>query len=199
MGNGQVFEPRQRSYIYKLKIALLLHMKNLSILLFLLPLLAGCRKMDAGFDMTYRRTFTIPVGWNPSSTFTITFADIPVDSAVFFQANNMTSDKVGEIVPRSMTLRPIFSGDGDLSFIRRAEVFMFDSQLTPSSEQSIFYNDEVQLTGSGQINFVPNNADVRKKFLSGNGRFRIRIKFTFNQVTSRSYDVEWNAAFLAKT
>ena len=174
-------------------------MKKIHILLFLLPLLAGCRKVDTGFDMTYRRTFTIPVGWNPASTFTITFADIAVDSAVFFQANNITSDKVGQIVPRSLNLRPTFSGDGDLSFIRKAEVYIFDSQLTPSSEQVIFYNDEAQLTGSGQINFVPYNADVRKKFLSGNGRFRIRIKFTFNQITSRSYDVEWNAVFLAKT
>ena len=127
-------------------------MKNLCILLFLLPLLAGCRKIDAGFDMTYRRTFTIPLGWNPIKTFTIVFADVPVDSAVFFQANNITADKVGQIVPRSMTIRPVFSGDGDLTFVRRVEAAIFDSQLTPSSEQIVFYNDEVQLTSGSQIN-----------------------------------------------
>lgn len=174
-------------------------MKKIHILLFLLPLLAGCRKIDAGFDMTYRRPFTIPVGWNPLETFRIVFADTPVDSAVFFQANNITSDKVGQIVPRSMTIRPVFNGDGDLTFVRRVEAAIFDSQLTPSSEQIIFYNDEVQLTGGSQINLIPLNVDVRKKFLSGNGRFRMQIKLYFNQITSRSYDVEWNATFLAKT
>ncbi len=174
-------------------------MKKIHIFLFLLPLLAGCRKIDAGFDMTYRRTFTIPVGWSPAQTFTVTFVDTPVDSAVFFQANNITSDKVGEIVPRSMTIRPVFNGDGNLNFIRRVEAFILDSQLTPASEQPVFYNDEVQLTTGSQINLIPINADVRKKFLSGNGRYRMKIKFTFNQITSRSYDLEWNAVFLAKT
>ena len=174
-------------------------MKNLRLLLFLLPLLAGCRKTDAGFDMTYRRTFTIPVGWNPIETFTVVFADTPVDSAVFFQANNISSDKVGQIVPHSMSIRSVFSGDGDLSFIRKVEASIFDSQLTPSSEQIVFYNDEVRPTNGGQINLIPLNVDVRKKFLSGNGRYRMRIKFYFTSVTSRSYDVEWNAAFLAKT
>ena len=174
-------------------------MKKIHILFFLLPILAGCRKVDAGFDMTYRRTFTIPVGWNPIQTFTIVFADTPVDSAVFFQANNITSDKVGQIVPRSMTIRPVFSGDGDLTFVRRVEAAIFDSQLTPASEQTVFYNDEVQLTSGSQINLVPLNVDVRPKFLAGNGRYRMRIKFYFNQVTARSYDLEWNAVFLAKT
>jgi hypothetical protein len=174
-------------------------MKNVRILLFLLPLLAGCRKIDAGFDMTYRRPFTIPVGWNPIETFRIVFADTPVDSAVFFQANNISSDKVGQIVPRSMTIRPVFNGDGDLGFVRKVEAAIFDSQLTPSSEQIIFYNDEVRTTNGGQINLIPLNVDVRKKFLSGNGRYRMQIKMYFIGVTTRSYDVEWNATFLAKT
>jgi hypothetical protein len=175
-------------------------MKNLKfLLLLLLPILAGCRKTDPGFDMTYKRAFTIPIGWASFETFTITFADIPVDSAVFFQANNITSDKVGQIVPQSMYIRSVFNGDGSLNIIRKVEVLMFDSQLTPSSEQTIFYNDQVPLSTSSEITLVPVNADVRKRFLSGNGRFRLRLKIYFNELTQRSYDVEWNATFLAKT
>jgi hypothetical protein len=175
-------------------------MKNLKFLLLLsLPILAGCRKADPGFEMTYKRTFTIPVGWASFETFTITFADIPVDTAVFFQANNITGDKVGQIVPQTMNIRSIFSGDGSLNIIRKVEVLMFDSQLTPSSEQTIFYNDQVPISTSSQITLVPTSADVRKRFMSGNGKFRLRLKIYFNEFTQRSYDVEWSASFLAKT
>ncbi len=174
-------------------------MKNLKFLLLLLPILAGCRKTDAGFDMTYKRSFTIPVGWDPFSTFTATFVDIPVDTALFFQANSISSDKIGQIVPRSMNVRTVFSGDGTLNIVRKVEVLMFDSQLTPSSEQLVFYNDEVLPSTTSQITLVPTGADVRKRFLEGNGRFRLRLKIYFNDVTQRSYEVEWNATFLAKT
>jgi hypothetical protein len=174
-------------------------MKKLHFLFLLLPLLAGCRKTDAGFDMTYRRPFRFDVGLNTFETHTYTFRDIAVDTAIFFQANGMTSDKVGQIAPRSMNIRLVFNGDGNLNFIRRVEVSLFDTQMSPSSEKVAFYNDDVQLSNSGQITLVPFNSDVRKLFISGNGRYNLRIKVNVREIPSRSYDVEWNATFLAKT
>ena len=172
-------------------------MKNYIFLLLLLPFLAGCRKTDVGFDMTYRRTFRINVGLDPFFSANYLFSDIPVDTAVFFQANgNITSDKIGQIVPRNMTIRPIFSGDGDLSIVRRVDVAIFDTKM--NSETAVFYNNDVRLS-NGQINLIPDNSDVRKLFLSGNGRYNLRIKIYFYDITPRSYDVEWSATFLAKT
>ena len=167
-------------------------------LLFLLPLLAGCRKTDAGFDMTYRRTFTIPVGLSTFETHVFLFKDIPVDTAVFFKINNIDSaNKVGQIVPRSMNIRLVFSGDGILNFIRRVDVVVLDTKL--ATEVTAFYNDDVQLTSGGQITLVPFNSDVRKLFLSGDGRYALRIRLNLREIPARSFDVEWNATFLAKT
>ena len=175
-------------------------MKNLKLLLFLLPLLAGCRKTDAGFDMTYRRTFTIPVGLSTFETHTFVFRDIAVDSALFFKANGIDSaNLVGQIVPRSMNIRLVFNGDGNLNFVRKVEVSIFDTQMSASSEKIVFYNDDVPLSNTGQVTLVPFNADIRKLFLSGNGRYNLRVRLNFREIPSRSYDVEWNAVFLAKT
>lgn len=173
-------------------------MKNLKYFLFLLPLLAGCRKTDTGFDMTYRRTFTIPVGLNTFETHVFRFNDIPVDTAIFFRVNNIDSDSlVGQIVPRSMNIRLIFNGDGLLNFIKRIDVAVLDTKL--ATEVTAFYNDDVSLTTGGQIILIPFNADVRKLFLSGDGRYALRIKLNLREIPTRSFDVEWNATFLAKT
>lgn len=174
-------------------------MKKLIFLLFALPFLSDCRKADAGFDMNYRRTFNIAVGLNTFETHIYTFRDIAVDTSVFFQANNITVDKIGQVAPRSMNIRLVFNGDGNLNFIRRVEVSIFDSQMSASSEKVAFYNDDVQLSSGGQITLVPFNSDVRKLFLEGNGRYNLRIKVNLREIPSRSYDVEWNAIFLAKT
>jgi hypothetical protein len=174
-------------------------MKNLKFLLFLLPLLAGCRKTDAGFDMTYRRTFTIPVGFNTFDTHNFTFRDIAVDTGVFFRANNIDSvGLVGQIVPRSMNIRLIFNGDGNLNLVRKVEVFLLDTQ-NAGIERTVFYNDEVPLSTASQITLIPLNVDVRKLFLSSDGRIHLRIKMNLREIAPRSFDVEWNAVFLAKT
>ena len=182
------------------------NMKNYLFPLLFLPFLAGCRKSDAiccspsaGFDMTYRRTFNIAVGLNTFETHIYIFRDIAVDTAAFFQANgNVKSDTIGQILPRSMNIRLIFSGDGNLNAVSRIEVSLFDTQMSASSEKVIFYNDDVQLSNNGQIILVPFNSDVRKLFLLGNGRYNLRIRVNLREIPSRSYDVEWNAAFFAK-
>jgi hypothetical protein len=175
-------------------------MKKIIWLLFLLPLLSGCRKTEAGFDMTYRRTFTIPVGLNTFETHFFLFKEIAVDTSVFFRANNIDSvGLVGQIVPRSMNIRLVFNGDGNLDFIRRVEVSLFDTQTSASSEKVVYYNDDVQLSSGGQVTLIPYNSDVRKLFISGNGRYNLRIKINLREIPTRSYDVEWNAVFLAKT
>ncbi|MDZ7881264.1 MAG: hypothetical protein U5L45_26615 [Saprospiraceae bacterium] len=174
-------------------------MKRLMYLLFLLPLLTGCRKTEQGFDMTYRRTFTIPVGLSTFDSHFFLFKDIPVDTAVFFPLNGATSDQIGQVAPRSMNIRLVFNGDGNLNFIRRIEVSLFDTQTSASSEKVAFYNDDVLLSNSGQIQLVPFNSDARKLFLSGNGRYNLRVKLNLREIPTRSYDVEWNATFLAKT
>ena len=182
------------------------NMKNYPFLLLLLPFLAGCRKTDSiccspssGFDMTYRRTFNIAVGLNTFETHVYIFRDIAVDTAVFFQANNnVKSDTIGQIVPRSMNIRLVFNGDGNLNAVSRVEVSLFDTQMSASSEKVVFYNDDVQLANNGQITLIPFNSDVRKLFLSGNGRYNLRIRVNLREIPSRSYDVEWNATFFAK-
>jgi hypothetical protein len=180
-------------------------MKNLIYFLFLLPLLAGCRKTDGeltitekDFDMTYRRRFTIPVGLSTFETHVFGFKDIAVDTSVFFQLKNVTSDSIAQIVPRSMNIRLIFNGDGNLNFIRKVEVSLFDTQVSAASEKVVFYNDDVLLSNSGQIQLIPFNADVRKLFLAGNGRYYLRLRLTLRDIPARSYDVEWNTVFLAK-
>jgi hypothetical protein len=175
-------------------------MKKIIWLLFLLPILSGCRKTEPGFDMTYRRTFTIPVGLNTFESHFFLFKEIPVDTAVFFRANKIdTVSLVGQIVPRSMNIRLVFNGDGNLNFIRRVEVSLFDTQTSASSEKVVYYNDDVQLSSGGQVTLIPGNIDVRKLFISGNGRYNLRIKINLREIPTRSYDVEWNATFLAKT
>jgi hypothetical protein len=182
-------------------------MKNLKLLFLFLPLLAGCHKSDAvfiktdrDFDMSYRDKFVIPVGLSTFEAHIFTFKNIAVDTAVFFQANKLDSvGKITQIIPRSMNVRLVFNGDGNLNFVRRVEVSVFDAQISAGSEQVIFYNDDVQLSNSGQINLIPLNSDVRKLFISGNGRYVLRIKFNLREITQRSYDVEWNTVFLAKT
>lgn len=173
-------------------------MKNLRLLLFLLPLLAACRKTETGFDMTYRRTFTIPVGLSTAQSHTYVFRDIAVDTSVFFRANGIDSVAlIGEIVPKNMNIRLIFNGDGNLSFISRVEVVVLDNKLL--TEYMAFYNNDLPLSSTGQVTLIPDASNVRKLFLTGDGRFALRIKLNFREIPSRSYDVEWNAVFLAKT
>jgi hypothetical protein len=181
-------------------------MKNLKFLILMLPILMGCHKSDPvftktakDFDMTYREKFTIPVGLSTFDTHIFSFKNIAVDTSIFFRAGNLDSvEKIMQIVPRSMNIRLIFSGDGNLNFVRRVEVSLFDTQISAASEKIVFYNEDVQPSSSGQITLIPLNSDVRKLFISGNGRYVLRIKLNLNDITTRSYDVEWNATFLAK-
>ena len=95
-----------------------------------------------------------------------------------------------------MNIHLVFSGDGDLSIVRRVDVAVFDTKM--NSETAVFYNNDVRVS-NGQINLIPDNSDVRQLFLSGNGRYNLRVKLYFYDITPRSYDVEWSATFLAKT
>ncbi len=180
-------------------------MKNIKLLLFLLPFLAGCRKVDdvftktaKDFDMIYRQPFTIPVGLSTFETHIFLFKNIAVDTAQFFRAGNLDSaQRITQIVPTSMNIRLIFNGDGNLALVRRVEVSVFDNQVSAASEKVIFYNEDVQLS-SGQIPLIPLNSDLRKLLIDGNGRYTLRVKLNFREIPTRSYDVEWNATFLAK-
>jgi hypothetical protein len=127
------------------------------------------------------------------------FNDIAVDTSVFFQLKNSTRDSIAQIVPRSMNIRLVFNGDGNLNFIRKVEVSLFDTQMSAASEKIVYYNDDVLLSNSGQIQLIPLNTDVRKLFLAGSGRYNLRLRLNLRDIPARSYDVEWNTIYLAKS
>ena len=148
--------------------------------------------------MTYKRTFSIDVGLNPFESHYFAFRDIAVDTAIFFKANGgVTSADINQILPRSMSLRTIYGGDGaNFSFLSQVEVSVFDDKLTPSSEQIIFFRDDVPLSNNPQLLLIANNQDVKKLFFSGN-HYVLRIKMRLREIPNRSIDTEWNLTFLA--
>ncbi len=172
--------------------------KYLLFLLFL-PFLSACRKTETGIDMTYRRQFEIPVGLAAGPSHNFVLINIPSDTAVFFQINNLTASQINGVVPRSMNIRTIFQGGGNtFANVDHVEVVIFDPDRPAVPEIPIFYRYDVPLSTSDRLDLVPDGNNIQKFILDGK-RFNIRIKLFFREITPRSVDVEANIIFLGKT
>lgn len=168
-----------------------------SLILITLLSVWGCRKKEAGFEMNYRRQFTLPIGLDMFSSHNFEFKDIPADTAVFFQANSInSSNQISRIEPYSMSLRTVFGG-GDFVVIDKVEVWISDPSRPSLTPQIIFFRDDVPLSTGPRLDLVPNNVDV-KPFLIGGSRYALRINLRLRSITERSVDVEWNTSFFAK-
>ena len=175
-------------------------MKNIAFCLLTACLFfQNCKKTEAGFDLTYRRAFTIDVGLNTIESHNFKFNDIASDTAVFFQANGGTSSAlVKQLVPRSMNIRTVFATDGSrLAFVDRVEVFISDPNRPQLGELPIFYRTDIPLSTDARIDLFPENVDVQK-FLFNARTYSMRLNFRFRETPTRSVDVEWNTDFLAK-
>ncbi len=173
--------------------------KYLLLFILSLSLLSACRKSETGFEMSYRRQFEIPVGLPASKSHNYVLLDIPSDTAIFFQINNMTVSQVTGVVPRTMSLKTVFQGGGKtFANVDRVEVVIFDPNRPTVPEIPIFYRYDVPLSTGDVLTLVP-DADNISKFVLDGKTFNIRIKLFFREVTPRSVEIEANIAFLAKT
>jgi hypothetical protein len=173
--------------------------KYLLPVLFFLSFLSACRKTEAGFEMSYRRQFEIPVGLNPAKSHTYTLLNIPSDTAVFFQINGTTASQVTGVVPRTMSLRPVFQGGGKtFANVYNVEVVIFDPNRPNVPEVPIFYRNEIPANVGDVLTLIPDSNNISKFVLDGK-TFNVRIKLYFREVTPSSVEIEANIAFLAKT
>lgn len=172
--------------------------KNYKFLL-LIALFAGCRKTEMGFEMPYRREFTLPIGLNIFQSHNFEFKDIASDTVVFFQAHSVSAKDIMRIEPSTMYMRAIFGGaDNGLLFIDRVEVWISDPSRPTLTSQIVFFRDDIPLTTGNRLDLVPNNVDVRPFLIDGN-RFNLRINLRLRNTPDRSIDMEWNGAFFAFT
>jgi hypothetical protein len=172
--------------------------KILPFVLFL-PFLSACRKSETGFDMSYRRTFEIPVGLNPAKSHSYVLLNIPADTSVFFTINNANASQLIGVVPRSMNIRTVYPGTGNtFAIVNQVEVFIFDPTRPDIPEIPIFYRRDIPLNTGDRLDLVPDGTNISKFVLDGR-IFNIRIKLTFLDFTPRSVDTEANIVFLAKT
>ena len=156
----------------------------------------SCRKSEPGFDMTYRRTFELPIGLNTFQSWNRLFTDIATDTSVFFPANQVTGDKVTAILPKGMRSRSAVNQS--FEFVSRIEVYISDPSRPQLTEQTVFFRDDVPFSSSNRIDLIPNNIDV-SKFIKGGSRYQLRINFRFRDISQRSIDCEWEALFFART
>lgn len=165
-------------------------------LCFCLVVCGSCRKNEPGFDMTYRRTFELPIGLNTFQSWNREFPDIASDTSVFFAANKVNGDKIGPILPKGMRIRAIFNNS--FEFVSRVEVFISDPSRPNLTEQTVFFRDDVPFSSSNRIDLIPNNIDV-SKFIKEGSKYKLRINFRFRDISQRSIDCEWEALFFART
>lgn len=172
-------------------------MRKYYAFLLIVTLFMGCRKKQIGFEMLYRRDFIFPIGLDAFRSHNFEFKDIACDTSVFFQANSATASQVTRIEPQTMTIRSIYGGaDNTFNIIDRVEVWVSDPSRPNLTAQIAFFRDNVPLNTSSRLDLVPNNIDMRPFLIEGN-RFNLRINLRLRDVTPRSIDVEWNAAFFA--
>lgn len=171
---------------------------SIFILMVTLLTIGSCRKKENGFEMNYRRQFTLPIGLDVFSSHNFEFKDIASDTSVFFTINgSYTASQISRIEPKAMNLRAVF-GNADYIVIQKVEVWISNPARPQLSPQIIFFRDDVPLSTGNRLDLVPNNVDVRP-FLIDGSRFNLRINIRLRAMTERSVDTEWNASFFAIT
>jgi hypothetical protein len=153
---------------------------------------AACNKTVPGFDMPYRRTFDLPIGLDPFALHNFSFKDISTDTAVIFKANNVTSDKVSRIEPKTMVLRGLFVAS-NYGFIEKVEVRISTATV---GEQIIFFRDQIPANTGEKLDLIPNNVDVRP-YLMG-GKFNVRMILTLRDSPPKTFETEVPMTFFAK-
>jgi hypothetical protein len=158
----------------------------------------GCRKKEEGFEMTYKRQFDLPVGLDIFASHNFKFNDVACDTSIFFTINNATASQIKRVLPRTMSLRSIFTSATRYDFIKQVEVYVSDNSRPNLTPQIAFFRDDVPLGTGSQLDLVPNNVDLRPFLLEGN-RFSIRINISLRDYPPRSIETECNFSFFAVT
>jgi hypothetical protein len=169
-----------------------------AFLLLLALLTSSCRKKQEGFEMTYKRQFDLPIGLDVFASHNFKFNDIACDTSVFFQINNATASQIKRILPRSMSLRSIFTSANSYNFIRQVEVYVSDNSRPNVTPQIAFFRDDVPPSTSDRLDLIPNEVDLRPFLLEGN-RFSVRINISLRDFPPRSIETECNFSFFAVT
>jgi hypothetical protein len=169
-----------------------------AFLLLLILILTGCRKKEEGFEMTYKRQFDLPIGLDIFASHNFKFNDVACDTSIFFTINNATAGQIKRVMPRSMSLRSIFTDANRYDFIKQVEVFVSDNNRPKLTPQIAFFRDDVPFNTGSQLDLVPNNVDLRPFLLEGN-RFTIRINITLRDNPPRTIETEANFSFFAVT
>ena len=169
-----------------------------AFLLLLTLLMASCRKKQEGFEMTYRRQFDLPIGLDIFKTHTFKFNDVAADTSVFFQINNVTASQIKRILPRSMSLRSIFTSATRYDFIKQVEVLVSDKNRPRLTPQIAFYRDDVPIGTGDRLDLIPSEVDLSPFLLEGS-RFSISINITLRDYPPRTIETECNFSFFAVT
>jgi hypothetical protein len=169
-----------------------------AFLLLLTLLMAGCRKKQEGFEMTYKRRFDLPIGLDIFASHNFKFNDVACDTSIFFQINNATASQIKRILPRSMSLISIFTSATRYDFIKQVEVYVSDNSRPKVTPQIAFFRDDVPLGTSDRLDLIPSEVDLRPFLLEGN-RFSIRINISLRDYPPRTIETECNFSFFAVT
>jgi hypothetical protein len=162
---------------------------------FVLLLLGSCKK-DSGFDMFYRKQFSIPIGQTPQFSFNYDFKNIPADTTAFFTPSGVTSNQIASIKPKSMSIIALYGGI-DYNAVRSVEVWINSPINNTPSPQIIFFRDDVPVNTNERIDLIPNDVDI-KQFITL-GKFNIKITLKFKDNTIRTLETDTTITFFAKT
>jgi hypothetical protein len=169
-----------------------------AFLLLLTLLMAGCRKKQEGFEMTYKRRFDLPIGLDIFASHNFKFNDVACDTSIFFTINNATASQIKRILPRSMSLISIFTNATRYDFIKQVEVYVSDNSRPKVTPQIAFFRDDVPLGTGDRLDLIPSEVDLRPFLLEGN-RFSIRINISLRDYPPRTIETECNFSFFAVT
>jgi hypothetical protein len=161
-------------------------------------MLTSCRKKEEGFEMTYKRQFDLPVGLDIFASHNFKFNDVACDTSIFFTINNATASQIKRVLPRSMSLRSIFTSATRYDFIKQVEVYVSDNSRPKVTPRIAFFRDDVPLGTGDRLDLIPNEVDLRPFLLEGN-RFSIRINISLRDYPPRTIETECNFSFFAVT
>lgn len=154
----------------------------------------SCNSDEARFDMTYQRQFEIQAGLAPFTAHVIKIEDIPTDTAAFFGANNVTSDRILKINPLQCRLFSQFN-DTNFGFVELAAVIIVNP-LDPDDRQEVFYRDNIPLTEDDVLDIFPDLPNV-KEMLTRLPKYDLELVMRFREPVPSTLSVRLDWAFRA--
>jgi hypothetical protein len=156
---------------------------------------AGCTKDLVGFEMTYKRNFTVKGGLSPSQGHYFVMNDFAANFSGFAKAKNSDITQVKEILPRSMRFTSKFA-DANFDAVRGIEVRVSKSNFDQGTE--VFYYPAPIPLGRNFLDISAGLANI-KDIVGNDDKFNIIVRIDFLYSPQQELELITEFGFIAVT